>query len=203
MKIKISERDKFFILSYRASWLECKGSGTEDDPVIIEPSADLPKDFIIRNSNLYIHIKNCTIPHLTLEKCKNVMVEGCTLSICVLHKCLNITVKNSSISNFLTVYVSHGNIIEDVTINKLNIHHSNSNLVKKCKIDNIIYKFSKDNKFQGNIFPEKLLAQWRKQDQKKKKKKSKLRNPFTPISRKLIEVLQKRLNRGLNYDKEA
>jgi hypothetical protein len=87
MKIKIYK--KIFSLKwyfFKEIELECKGEGTEQNPIIIEPTLDLPQDFDVRNNHLYINIINCKCHYISINNCKNITIEDCTFDSLIIDK---------------------------------------------------------------------------------------------------------------------
>ncbi|MFX1281351.1 MAG: hypothetical protein ACFFA3_18530 [Promethearchaeota archaeon] len=136
--------------------LECTGTGTEDNPAIIEPSGNLPQSFRILNSNIYIDIVHCQIKSLLLANCQNIRVLNCTINYNIIEHCTKIEFKNVVANRKLQLFFCENIKIEECTIEKLKLNHSNSNIFKKSTINQLKKIRCKDNIFEANLVPEKL-----------------------------------------------
>ncbi|MFX1488508.1 MAG: hypothetical protein ACFFBI_05130 [Promethearchaeota archaeon] len=143
-----------YYIDYIEKSLECKGKGTEEDPVIIEPSEDLPKSFKIKNSNLFIIVRDCTLRALNFDSCKNVKLENCEFIQSTLVKCSNFRIINLTYTKKLKLNFSNDIIIEDCNIKRLDIYRSNSNVIRDCNISKLKHIRSDNNNFKANELPE-------------------------------------------------
>ncbi len=117
--------------------IECKGSGTEEDPLIIEPSESLPDSFHIIRSHLFVIVKNCKRDFISLNSCTNITITKCNFKNCVIKNCNDINIKDTSISNNLKIYDCMDIKIEDSIIKNLKCKRSNSTNIRNCTIGKI------------------------------------------------------------------
>ena len=124
-------------------------TGTEDDPVIIEQSEKLPLSFVVRNSSLFIEIRNVNIYYISLRTSRNILVKDCKLTRSELGHCSKIEYRNTVVSKSMSIYTTNNIQIKDCTIGKLKLNRSNSNIIKNCSIAKIKTTISKDNVFES------------------------------------------------------
>jgi len=135
-----------------------KGSGTETDPVIIEPSENLPHEFMVEESNLFIIVRNCYLGRVGFHKCQNVKIEDCNIWILYISNCSKVLVNKSTIRGTISLWESSNIKFEDCDINRVKFIRSNSNIIKNCTVKKIRYIYGNDNIFEANIIPEKHLT---------------------------------------------
>ncbi len=78
----------------KANW---NGSGTQNNPIIINDNSELPLNITFKTEDLYIHIRDIDINVLILDKCQNIILEDSIISIVKLLSCENIVVRNNLI----------------------------------------------------------------------------------------------------------
>lgn len=88
-----------------------KGKGTQNEPIVIDDSIDLPLNIKFMTGDLYIHIRNVDINVLVLDKCQNVIVEDSILSKIKIVKCNNVIIRENLIRD-MKIFFGHENIIE-------------------------------------------------------------------------------------------
>lgn len=130
------------------------GNGTSENPFIIESTHSLSDKSVIKNTSLYILIKNCTFKSLILKKCKNLKFEGCTFEVLALSKCSRITLDNCSFKTNLELRYSHNLYIQDSHIPFLIFSMCYENRFKTCTINRIYNHFSRANIFENIDTPE-------------------------------------------------
>jgi len=93
---------------YEKKEVECKGSGTETDPVIIEPSEDLPKyQLLLEDYDIFITIQNCYLERIYLDSCQNVRIENCNVWSITIQNCSKVFMNESIIRRTLTLWESN------------------------------------------------------------------------------------------------
>lgn len=154
---------------YKGGWpidvssdIECKGSGTETNPAIIETSENLPKAFKLEKSNLFITIQNCYLDSLIVDWCRNLRIENCNIRSVSLQFSSKVFVNKSTIRWTLVFYDSNNITVDNCTIKKLKIHVSNSNIIKNSSIKVIKYITGNGNILEANRIPEKQLNKIKK-----------------------------------------
>jgi hypothetical protein len=158
MKITIFIPTYIFKSSYlRETEIECVGTGDENDPVIIEPSENLPLSFVVRNSSLFIVIRNVDIYNISLRMSRNIVVKDCKLTNSHLANCSTIEYRNTIITKFMPIYNCNNIQVKDCKIGKLKFYQSNSNVIKNCTIAKIKTTRSNDNIFESISLPEAQL----------------------------------------------
>jgi len=161
--------ERFLLENGEVKELLSKGSGTETDPAIIEPSEDIPKYLLfLKDSNLYVIIQNCYLERLVLDSCKNVRIENCNIWSFAIQHCSKVFVNKSTMRRFLKLWWSNNVKIEDCDINRVKFTQSNSNNIKNCTIKKIKYVYGKDNIFEANIIPDQNLSKIKKKSWFKK-----------------------------------
>jgi len=150
--------------------IECNGSGTEEDPIVIESSENLPRSFEIFDSNNKIIMKDFThssggyddeITWVSLFFSENLSIENCVMDNLYFHLSSHIKIKNLTCRNLILSECQEC-LLEDCHIEEtLAIVKSGKNKIKNCIID---YKFiynlhhqCRDNTFENNQIPEEFI----------------------------------------------
>ena len=109
MKIpEIIDKSFFDKSNTSAGW---KGKGTQNEPIVIDDSIDLPLNIRFMTGDLYIHLKKIDINVLVLENCQNIIVEDSILSKIKIVKCNNLTIRENLIRD-MRIFFGRDNIIE-------------------------------------------------------------------------------------------
>ncbi|MFX1258750.1 MAG: hypothetical protein ACFFAN_12890 [Promethearchaeota archaeon] len=135
-----------------------KGTGLEGDPLIIESSRAFPEGYQIklRNSNLFIHFKECNLDILDLRKCRNLTIENSRFIHLVLHKCFDIIIKNSICEKTFEPYGCEHMVIEGCNTKYFEFSYCYFNTIKNCSISSMNNIFSRANTFENNAIPEEV-----------------------------------------------
>ena len=96
-------------ISKEKSW---KGSGTSEDPFVIDSNDDVPLEFIFTTGNAHIRLKNLLLRKLTLIRCKNMTIENCEILHLRILNSHDITVKDCSIVKIKNVF-SRANVFQN------------------------------------------------------------------------------------------
>lgn len=164
MKLTISEvKAGFKTVHIHRLEVDCKGSGTVDDPAILDPSTELPKSFWIHDSQLHLNIDNCYNHIINLVNSQNITVKNCTLESLNFSNCSNNNVESCQKIKHLGMYMSNNNRINRSTIFKLKMSHSNNNSIQDCTITKIKYRNNNENALNNNQIPEEELLKTKKQ----------------------------------------
>ncbi|MFW9876035.1 MAG: hypothetical protein ACFFG0_23275 [Candidatus Thorarchaeota archaeon] len=159
MKIKLYRNYKYSSLN-NISEKDCRGSGTENDPVVIDGSIPLPREFLeIIDSEIFLLITNRNIKKLRITVSKNVIIKDCSIDWLWLSGCSDIKLVNVK-SPSVVLEMCHNCILDDCEI-RLHLFNSTHNLIKNCTIDFLesnLYLRSKDNIFENNNIHDKYLA---------------------------------------------
>lgn len=132
---------------YEKVVLECKGNGTEENPVIIDSSKKLPEDFFIQNSKLHVILRNFTAKKVTLFNVQNAKFEECNIRGLILFNSNDNKIINSTFKWNLNFKDSNNNYIENSSIKKIRLDKSNHNRFKNCEILKIKFIQSQKNSF--------------------------------------------------------
>ena len=89
-----------------------KGKGTQNEPIVIDDSIDLPLSIRFMTGDLYIHIRNVDINVLVLDNCQNIIVEDSILSKIKIIKCNNVIIRENLIRD-MKILFGRDNIIEN------------------------------------------------------------------------------------------
>ncbi|MFX1478124.1 MAG: hypothetical protein ACFFCI_08325, partial [Promethearchaeota archaeon] len=81
--LRYSEQELLYLVKEK----NLRGTGTKNDPIIIEASQNFPKhdEIYINRSDLYLKLQNCEFKSIRLKRCSNIIFEECQI------KYLNIT----------------------------------------------------------------------------------------------------------------
>jgi hypothetical protein len=160
MNITIYQKvSSFNTIFWREIEIECRGAGTKEDPVIIEPSREIPKNSYLRDYNFFIHVKNLHQKYLSLTRCQNITLKDCQLKYCHVLNCSDIRIENLSITKLLRIYSSKDVYIQDSIIGKLKLNQSNSNTFKNCSFKQVNKTLSPDNVFESNTVSGKQVTE--------------------------------------------
>jgi hypothetical protein len=154
MKITIYQKRVFpNALTWSGIEIECDGSGTNDDPLIIEPSEFLPKVIYLRHNNLFIHLRNLEKRYISLYSCQNITLTNCRLKYLDVFHCDKIILKNLSINKLFRLSSSKDVLIEDSNIEKFILKRSTSNIIRNSSFRQI-----KKYRSQGNTIESILIS---------------------------------------------
>lgn len=78
--------------------LKWKGTGTSNDPLIIDNNRELPQRIMISNSRVFINIVNCQFVSIIVDTCQNITFDKCSFEILGVLRSSKIIVNQSSIS---------------------------------------------------------------------------------------------------------
>jgi len=124
--------------------LKWKGTGTSNDPVIIDGSKELPQRIMISNSSAFINIVNCQFVSIIVDTCQNISFDKCSFEILGILRSSNIVVNQSSIS-LLGLGQSSKNHFKECTIAKGFNLNNQSNVFTDCVFNKKSHKtFQKD-----------------------------------------------------------
>ena len=143
--------------------INCQGSGTLDDPLILDSSIELPKWFYIYDSKLYLKIIECNDNSIGLFNCQNIYVKNSSLNSLYLSNCSNNIIEHCQRIKKLGLSLSNDNKIKLSSINKLKISRSNGNFIQECTIEKIKYRNNTENTFFNNEIPDEELLKTKKQ----------------------------------------
>ena len=154
LELKIADQ----ILTKNELLEKYQGKGTEDDPILIQSQKYQFDPVEIRNSSLFIILRNCEIDKAFYVKCKNLFIEKCTFNKCNFGKCSNIIIKNCVVNQLLGLHQCHDMQIKQCTIQKLKLSYCHKNMIELCNINQISYNMSRDNIFEKNKIPTSELS---------------------------------------------
>lgn len=136
--------------------IECEGSGSKEDPAIIDSSIKFPKGNIdIVESELYIVIADHDIKLLTLRHAKNVTIKNCTFNSLLMVDCNVITIENTHSSYLRWAGNQDCKVIDSVTEEQFQFYKCSNNIFKNCEFWNFFnfdHEYSKGNKFENCDF---------------------------------------------------
>ncbi|MFX1446045.1 MAG: hypothetical protein ACFFHV_21760 [Promethearchaeota archaeon] len=92
--------------------LNWEGSGTKEDPIIIENLAGLKDLLRFKKIKSYIVIRNISLCELQIRHSANLTVQNCVVYYFMMEYCHNLLVEKSSIVHF-DVEISNGNIFRN------------------------------------------------------------------------------------------
>ena len=111
---KYTEKD-LITLARTHGW---KGSGSEDDPIVVEPSEIFPNHFKIKESSLYIIFSRFTISYITFDNCQNITIEKGSFDNITFTKCHDMKLVKCLITFVLFVH-SHYCVVDDCYIKRI------------------------------------------------------------------------------------
>ncbi|MFW9866509.1 MAG: hypothetical protein ACFFEN_10480 [Candidatus Thorarchaeota archaeon] len=162
MKIKVRKVKYKNIFSatpenYEEIELDCKGTGTKEDPIIIDSLIDKSLNFDIVESEKYIVIKNSSLRFLCFYYSKNTSVINCKVRNLRLGNCENIHIEKV-VCSFIEIVESHNcSLIESRAEETISLYKSHNNIFRKCEFWNFFTDFhmlSRNNIFEENKVPD-------------------------------------------------
>jgi hypothetical protein len=117
--------------------LNIKGSGTNEDPYILEPGDHDDKSLFslsLADSNSYIEIRSQNFSKLYLSRCNNIMISDSYFNRLVITSSSNIILDNVKIYRKICIKTSSSIDIFDSIIKVLDVIKSEDIYVSKCKI---------------------------------------------------------------------
>jgi hypothetical protein len=85
---------KWSYIKARNIEIYCQGTGTKNDPFIINDLFPIPKRIVITNDKKYYVFKNLKLKKIGLEGCENFEFKNCEFTEFRLKKCSNITIQD-------------------------------------------------------------------------------------------------------------
>ncbi|MFX1340567.1 MAG: hypothetical protein ACFFDK_18300, partial [Promethearchaeota archaeon] len=80
--------------------LNWKGSGTKDDPIIIESLEGLKELLRFKNIRSYIVVRNISLSELKIRYSENITIQNCNIYYFWIEFCHDILIEGSSIVHF-------------------------------------------------------------------------------------------------------
>ena len=148
MRIKIYElRPKVYGRINKLE-IECSGTGTIKDPIIIDNSVQLPSSFEIEGSELYIHIKDLKLEHnFSILKSRNITIENCEFYNLTCLSSSYLRINKCFFVNSLFRLVENSEF-QDSIFGRITMEDFHDNIFKTCEIDRVGWgSKSWDNKF--------------------------------------------------------
>ena len=140
--------------------IDFPGNGLLDDPIIVNSTEKLPRNFTLRDTDRYIVVNECNFREseygIIFESCKNVEIINCNFRDILFLNCANSSLSNCTASN-LYLTETHDMSISDCKIKGLYLNVSYKNQFNNCSLDKVINKSSRGNIFVNNSIPEKYI----------------------------------------------
>ncbi|MFW9873191.1 MAG: hypothetical protein ACFFG0_08830 [Candidatus Thorarchaeota archaeon] len=161
MKIKLRKVKyrKVFIFpsgepeNYEEIEIDCDGTGSQDDPIIIDSLKDKTLNLDFVESDKYIIMQNCTLRFVSFYYSKDISVLDCRISRLHLGNCESIYVKET-ICSWIEMYASHHcSLIKSRSEESISLYKSHNNIFKNCEFWNFFYDFhflSRNNILEEN-----------------------------------------------------
>jgi len=130
--------------------IECKGDGTEENPIILEPSKKIPRDFSLQGTKYYLILRGFVSRYIFLEQCQNIVIEGTELNRLRMVKCSKIVIKNLTCYHRLTLFRCEDVTVENSFIGRLRLFQSSDTSIVNNFIIRLMDIGSKNNKLELN-----------------------------------------------------
>jgi len=130
--------------------IECKGEGTKENPLIIEPSDKIPKNFMVRGYKSNLVLKGFKSRYILVEDCQNTFIEDTELNRLRMERCSNIVIRNFTCFSKLTLYRCEDVTIESSFIARLKLFKSSDNSITNNFIIRLKEIGSKNNDLELN-----------------------------------------------------
>ena len=124
--IKINRR-KFASLQARIGW---NGSGSEQDPYIIDTISGLSSFLKFEKIIDHIIIKNLTISNITLVKCRNIIIQECNIQLLSLNSCQEVVVRENTLQKVQIMYGGN-NVVTKNKIPRNSLFHAQEHSMEK------------------------------------------------------------------------
>lgn len=153
-----------FSLKVNTFELECPGKGTKEDPILIT-SKKFNDFFIIMDSELHIHIKDCKFDQFGCSLSKNIIVEKCELNFLKLRSCTDIQIKEAKGEFFDSIKSNNCSFFDCISSKGFGLFKSNNNVIKNCILQKRLdIHLSSGNHFENNQIQEKYKEKTKDQD---------------------------------------
>lgn len=133
----IGMKRQFKILRFEKIILEGMGSGTSEDPIILDATYNLPSMFRIQDSNLHVNFIGLEQWSIYVHGSKNITFRNVTFKYLLLQVCSNCKIEKVSNSRYLKLYLSSNNEINECKLSKIRFHDSSFNKIRNCEIKKI------------------------------------------------------------------
>ena len=130
--------------------IECKGEGTKENPLIIEPSDKIPKNFIVRGYKYNLVLKGFKLRYILVENCQNITIEDTELTRLRMDHCSKIAIRNFTCFSRLTLYRCEDVTIETSFIAQLRLFKASDNSITNNYIIRLMEIGSKNNGMELN-----------------------------------------------------
>lgn len=134
--------------------IDCRGSGTLQNPIIIDNSLNLPNRVSIKDYNLHFNFKNLQLTKLYVENCKDFTFSNCEIDRIRMSSCSNINFTECSIPRELKLKECKNFNFKTCLIRKATVFKSNDIGLKDCLIIRLTDWMSKNNIFESNKIKE-------------------------------------------------
>jgi len=130
--------------------IECKGEGTKENPIIIEPSDKIFKKFMVRGYKFNLVLKGFKSRYILVEDCQNTFIEDTELNRLRMERCSNVVIRNFTCFSRLTLYRCEDVTIETSFIARLRLFKSSDNSITNNFIIRLKEIGSKNNDLELN-----------------------------------------------------
>ncbi len=103
--------EKSFLLENKEK-LGWNGTGSQNDPIIIDDVIKLPQNITFKTEDLHIHVNNVDIGVIILDKCRNIIIEDSIITVIRLRACKNIIIRNNILRE-IKLFLGNKNTIEE------------------------------------------------------------------------------------------
>lgn len=134
--------------------IDCQGSGSTLDPIVIDDSLHLPKRVSIKDYNLYFSFENLQLIKLYIENCENFTFSNCEIDLIRMNSCSNIKFIECSIPRDLKLKECQNINFEKCLVKKAIVFKSDDNTLKDCLIIQLSVWMSKNNIYESNKIKE-------------------------------------------------
>lgn len=130
--------------------IECKGSGTVVDSILLEDTLQNLKRVTFKDQQQFLLGENLRLKKLYLDNCENFTLDSCEFSYFRLNYCSNIIIRNSIISYDFRLKECNNITLENCYIRRMISFKSNDNKLKENYIPYLKDWMSKHNTYNNN-----------------------------------------------------
>jgi hypothetical protein len=132
----------------------CSGSGSIQDPVVVDNFLHLPKRVTIRDYNLHFTFKNLSLRKLLIDGCENFSFFNCEIDRLRLISCSNIKFAGCRIPRHFRLKECDNINFKGCLVRDSIIFKSNDIVLEKCVVIQLTEWMSKNNIFESNKIKE-------------------------------------------------
>ena len=131
--------------------IEVKGTGTSNDPIMLDSAYELPRSCVIKNHNNHIIIRDQALRDIKLTHCSNIILETSKINFLTFDNCSKSILKEIIIATKMSLKSSHDILTDGCNIYKIQLINSSKCELKNNNIVHLYEKSCEKNQYQSNF----------------------------------------------------